>query len=60
MWRLAFVVLLLVLVFFFVKKQQKRSRVKDHTDDMLETQHLRDVYANDILDKECGRIMTLT
>jgi len=60
MWKILVVILLLVAAFLFVKRQQKRSKVKDHTGDMLELSHLKDVYANDILDTECQRIMNFT
>jgi hypothetical protein len=59
MWRLLIVILCIVLAFLFVRNRQKKNP-REKTGELLEFEHVKDLYGKDILDGECMRIMRLS
>lgn len=59
MWKVLLVIILLTLVYWFLVNKRKQKPSKDRTGDLLVVEHLKDVYNNDNLDDEVGRMLRL-
>jgi hypothetical protein len=56
MWKLLLVILAISIAFFYVKRNQQK-KPRDRTGELIEQEHVSDIYGKDILDAECSRIL---